>query len=268
MLSLDSYIYPRGGAAASFSSPLMDCTSAIHNSDNIQNGAPLFATVKSVNGVASARIVKEMTFVTSEAQKIVFPIKHTNNPYTRTSVDGSPCVPTSPLSAEVRFLMSYKEEDTKSLNTLLSTSNEPRMMVTVAKNSCSALQGSTKKGVFPPAPRSSTTKQSAYRSQPFVRTAATAAAVAATTPTVMSTNSISTESTLSSTHATARRLELQNIRTNTSHQSPHTNTSGSSAAATTTTTATSTSVTHVRCKRVYVNGRPMTVWLNGNEHSQ
>ncbi|EAN94560.1 hypothetical protein C3747_29g85 [Trypanosoma cruzi] len=265
MLSLDSYVYPRGGAAASFSSPLMDCTSAIHNSDNIQNGAPHFTTVKSVNAVASAGIVKETTYATSEPQRFVFPIKHTNNPYTRTSADGSPCVPTSPLSAEVRFLMSYKDEDTKGLNTLMSTSNEPRMMATVAKNSCSALQGPMKKGVFPPAPRSSTIKQSAYRSPPFVRAAA-AAATAPTTPTVMSTNPISTESTLSSTHATARRLEIPNTRTNALHQSPHTNNSGSSAAAATTTT--STSVTHVRCKRVYVNGRPMTVWLNGNEHSQ
>ncbi|ESL08126.1 hypothetical protein TRSC58_04177 [Trypanosoma rangeli SC58] len=252
MLSLNSYNFSNGAAAASFSSPLMDCTSAMHNSDNIQKGASYLRTGKRAATIAVTGQLKESTPAIEETQPPGLSLKRTNDPYARKLADGTPCVPRSPLSAEMSFMMSYKEVEGKNLNTVPPTSNVARMVTTVAQTNSNSVQGNVSKGNFPPVSRSGTMKQFAFWVTPLK-------GEVAATPTVVRSNHVSTmSSTPPPSHAAAKRVEIWSARNNTSAHSTPANTSGSSATRT-------DSVTHVRCRRVYVNGRPMTVWLKEDE---
>ncbi|RNF08247.1 hypothetical protein TraAM80_02820 [Trypanosoma rangeli] len=251
MLSLNSYNFSNGAAAASFSLPLMDCTSAIHNSDNIQKGASYFSTGKKAATITVMGQLKESMLAIEETQPPGISLKRTNNPYARKLADGTPCVPRSPLSAEMSFMMSYKEVEGKGLNAVLPTSNTPRMVTTVAQNNSNSVQGNAK-GNFPSVSRSGTMKQFAFWVPPFK-------GEVVATPTVVRSNHIGTmSSTPPPIHTATKRVEIWNARNNASAHSTPANTCGSSATRT-------DSVTHVRCRRVYVNGRPMTVWPKEDE---
>ncbi|RNE95300.1 uncharacterized protein Tco025E_10074 [Trypanosoma conorhini] len=251
MLSVNSSNFPRGVPTASFTSPLMDCTSAIHNSDNIQKGAPCYITAKGAATLAAMGKGKGLTLAIEKPQTPVLPLQRTNNPYAGTSADGSPCVPRSQFSTETIFVMSYKEEEARRLTTVPSTSNEPSVVVTAAQNNTGVAQGHVNKTNLPPAPRNGTMTQSACWFPPFKADAAAA-------PTATRSNRTGAVSTPSSSRAATRRVEIWNARNNTSAHSTLASTWDAPATKT-------DSVTHVRCRRIYVNGRPMTVWLKEDE---
>ncbi|KAH9577347.1 hypothetical protein LSM04_003312 [Trypanosoma melophagium] len=280
MLSLNAYVYPgSGNTAASFPAPLMDCTSAIHNSDNIQNSTP-YCTGRKTAAVAFQERLKGIPIVIAEKQPSRRPLRHTNDPYRRTSTDGSSCVPQSPFTTEMSFLMSYREEDVGSTDASLATPLHPALTTVPTQNNNNnnnnnnnhnykhninnnntnihhSNNGTVRSAAFtsclPPAPRSAASTTFKHRPSPFT--------AAIGTPTAFRQNNSNSNTVDVNVPAynSPKRGESRSVK---NHSTTHSQSGNSSVPSTSTGT---TSVTHVRCKRVYVNGRPVTVWLNDEQ---
>lgn len=240
---------PCSGVATSFTSPLTECTSAIHNLDNIQNGVPFFTPNKKTT---SLQLVGRGKTAGVAAQRISLPVaakKYTNDPYSKTAFCGAPIFTPPALSPEASFMLSYGEEEHASCNVTMAAlpPPPPRPQPTHSLPS----------GDYRSAQRSGTQGQfcNFLSVLPVVPAADSARhmATAATERTV---------TVLKTGHAAARNEKSRCVRGGAFIQQSLA-TSSASASSSAVTTA-STSVTHVRCKRVYVNGRPVTVWLNGD----
>ncbi|KEG11821.1 hypothetical protein DQ04_02251110 [Trypanosoma grayi] len=254
MISHNAYVYPGSDSAASFVSPLMDCTSAIHNSDNIQNASHYFTSAKSAATVAFQERLKGLPLTLSEPQSPFLPQKRANDPYRRTSMDGSPCIPKSPYPTEVSFRMAYKEEGGSVFDAVPSTPILTQH-APLPQGSCS-VQSTIRTSCHPlpqQHPRSALSPQFNYRVPTFAAGSSSAPAFLRCDPNRNTPNVATVE--VGSSNKKERRVEQRNARANAQTQLQPA-------------TPSATSVTHVRCKRVYVNGRPVTVWLNAAEQAQ
>ncbi|ORC93673.1 uncharacterized protein TM35_000015500 [Trypanosoma theileri] len=285
MMSLSAYVYPSSGNTASFPSPLMDCTSAIHNSDNIQNSTPYYSGRKSAATAAFQERLKGIPIVIAEKQPLNAPAprRRTNDPYRDTAPDGSPCVPKSPFTTEMGFLMSYKEDDVSSIDTSLASPMHSAFTAMPPQNKShnnihnnnnnnnnssnnnnnhhhhnnSTVRSSAWTSCLPPAPRSAASTTFTHRPPPFTTTIVTPSAFH------HHNSNANTVDMNTSEYNSTKRGESRCVK---NHSTTHSSHSGNSSTPLTSTIT--TSVTHVRCKRVYVNGRPVTVWLNEDEQPQ
>lgn len=238
------------GAATSFTSPLTECTSAIHNLDNIQNGVPSFTANKKISSLPVAGRSKDTALA---AQKLLLPVatkKYTNDPYKRTALCGAHLFTPPALSPEASFMLSYGEE-------------EKRASRGVKIPAAAAPPPQLPQPLYPLAPggdHKSAQRGGAQAPPPFYNILPSVPAVAASDGARQATAAATERAatTPKTGYAAARHVKPRGLRNGVSVQ-PSLATASCSAAATA-----STSVTHVRCKRVYVNGRPVTVWLNGD----
>lgn len=236
MSSFNMQAYPAVGstAVASFGSPLMDCTNAISNSDNIINGAPRPATMKSS---ASNVFRGHLKLISTVVEEPVASTRHTHDPYCRTSNDGLPCVPRSPFTAEMSFIMSHSDEG----NSHFSNS---------ADSSFSTVPQATNRPLYhQPASRGTT---------------------AAAYPTVTINNNNGASSSSSTTRTGVKQGGFRRAAggntagfgVTPSRAAPAVVSTPVPAAPVVAAAAGGTSVMRVPCKRVYVNGRPVIVSVN------
>nr|CCC90076.1 conserved hypothetical protein [Trypanosoma congolense IL3000] len=220
MSSFNVYAVPVTGASASFSSPLMDCTNAIKNSDNIINGASGTVAMKPSATAAFRGHLKVITTVQDEPAT---PTRRTNDPYRRTSSDGVPCVPRSPFSTEMNFMMSHSDEVRSQFN-----------------GNASISFNSSASGSFSIAPQTPIRSLPHHKHAPVVPAAPAPRSAAAVGGTINTGRN-------GGRHADSQRAAG-------SGTAPFNAASSS--------TAGNTSVMRVPCKRVYVNGRPVIVSVN------
>ncbi|KAG8346869.1 hypothetical protein ERJ75_000703100 [Trypanosoma vivax] len=243
MISLNPYAYPGCGVVPSHASPLVDCTSAIQNSDNINNA---------VSHTAKPIMLQEHLNVglrTSGApQTPKLSTRRTNDPYNRLSSNGQPCVPQSAMTSEMSFIMSYTDEGKVSSGATskgVSCQNHQNPLRSTQNNSnCNQFGGVKTAHISVSQCRTPhVTHGHGHGISAFVPI--TPSAVTAADPAPV-----------------ARQAGKPGDYCNNGTQAtPHSNT----ARAAPTTSTSTTSIMRVPCKRVYVNGRPVIVSLSNDE---